>query len=142
MKDDEVRNAIERAREIAEKHFHDLVSARLTDPRAKEAARVLEAVEKARAEMPIPEHLARQHLAAALRVAEQITPEMRDSTRRIMEKFAAEIPPSRPGSTPTINRASHSFLDYSSPRQKCERPHVDEMQTWNPPYSPGGGPVN
>jgi hypothetical protein len=25
---------------------------------------------------------------------------------------------------------------------KCTRPHIDEMQMWNPPYKPGGGPTN
>jgi len=25
---------------------------------------------------------------------------------------------------------------------KCTRPHIDEMQTWNPPYEAGDGPAN
>jgi len=27
-------------------------------------------------------------------------------------------------------------------RARCTRPHVDEMQTWNPVYKPGDGPAN
>ena len=27
-------------------------------------------------------------------------------------------------------------------RRKCDRPHVDEIQTWNPSYKAGNGPMN
>jgi hypothetical protein len=73
-----------------------------------------------------------------------LTPEMRARFAKTAEMFGEGMPPST-GTTPTAVRDGGPGDEIAGDRQArpvCHRPHIDDLQIWNPAYKAGKGSAN